>query len=1036
MRAISKLRSLRSNLSYRVSHSQILYLSNVSKSSKLHPPQKAQENSNKQPDTASFGALFHEITEILGANNLITDHTSSEILKFGETCGNEVGSEVLSSCTHNVCKNAGENVVQEKEKNIMDEDEVSRVVGEITDVVRAENDLIPLEERLDKLIFVLNPEIVENVLKRCFKVPHLAMKFFKWVKLKHGFCHTTKIYNTMLRIAGEAKEFGLVKKLVQEMDEYSLKKDVNTWTILISQYGKARRISEALLYFENLKKSGCEADAVAYKAIISSLCTAGKWEIALEFYKDMVQKDMVLDVRVYKMLMNCMARLGDVAAVRSVGNDMIRLSLLPEHSIHGCVLKIFCNSGRIKEALELIRDLKNKDFALEREYFETLVRGLCKADRITDALEIVDIMKRKHNVDEKVYGIIINGYLRRNEVHMALDVFQSMKETDHDPTISAYTVLMQHLFRLNQYEEACKLYDEMLGKGIKLDIVAITTMVAGHVSHNRISEAWKIFKSMENQGIKPSWKSYSVFIKELRKASRTEDIVKLLNDMQVSKVAIGDEIFQWVITYLEKKGESDVKDKVQQMYKASKLDPEIYEKSGKQVSVRTKVDADVISQPSSLEKADCSLVSPRVKTYSEQDVQGVCRILSASTDWSLIKENLEGSTIKFTPELILKILQNCNMHGNRVLKFFTWVGKQPGYKHTTATYNMAIKIAGCGKDFKHMRNLFYEMRRNSYPMTSDTWTIMIMLYGRTGLTQMAMSCFKEMKADGYIPTRSTYKYLILALCGRKGRKVDEAIKIYEEMISAGCVPDKELVETYLRCLCEVGKLLDARRCIDYLKKSGYTVSLSYSLLIRALCRAERMEEALKLADEVGAEKFTVDQLTCGSIVHGLLRTGRLQEALARVDSMKEAGITPTIHVYTSLIVHFFREKKIGKAIEIFEEIQKSGYEPTTVTYSALIRGYMNVGKVNDAWDIFYRMKLKGPFPDFKTYSMFLTCLCRVGRSEEALQLISEMLDRGIAPSTINFRTVFYGLNREGKQDLARVVLQRKSELIRKRKLTV
>lgn len=112
----------------------------------------------------------------------------------------------------------------------------------------------------------------------------------------------------------------------------------------------------------------------------------------------------------------------------------------------------------------------------------------------------------------------------------------------------------------------------------------------------------------------------------------------------------------------------------------------------------------------------------------------------------------------------------------------------------------------------------------------------------------------------------------------------------------------------------------------------------------------------------------------------------------------------------------------------------SGYEPTIVTYSALIRGYMNVGRPIDAWDIFYRMKLKGPFPDFKTYSMFLTCLCKVGKSEEGMRLISEMLDSGIVPSTINFRTVVYGLNREGKHDLARVVLQQKSELRRKRKL--
>ncbi|RYR71483.1 hypothetical protein Ahy_A02g005741 isoform A [Arachis hypogaea] len=802
----------------------------------------------------------------------------------------------------------------------MSEDDVSRVVGEITRIFRGEKDWSPVEEKLENLNFELRAEVFDMVLKRCFKVPHLALTAFDWVKNKEGFSHTMKTYNTMLWIAGEAKEFGMVNKLVEEMDDCGIEKDVRTWTILISHYGKVKQISKLLLAFENMKKFGCEPDEVAYRAMIRSLCSCGKGDIAMEFYKDMVQKDMVLDLRLYKLLMNSMARVGDVAAVHFLGNDMTHL-------------------------------------AIEPEFFETLVRGLCKAGMITDALEIVEIMKRRDIVDGRIHGIIINGYLVRNEVHKALDMFQSMKESGCVPTISTYTELIQHLFKLNRYEDACLLYEEMLGKGIKPDGVVITTMVAGHVSQNRIFEAWKLFKSMECQGIKLNWKPYALFIKELCKASRTDDIIKVLYDMQASEIVILDEVFHCVVTYLKNKGELDMKAKVEKIYTAFKLDLQKCSNSEEQVSLRIKVEKDVVIDQSESQKVNYSSVHPHDKTYNEQDVHEICRILSSSMDWSLIQENLERSTI-------------------------------------------------C---------LFFEMRRNNYPIMPETWTIMIMLYGRIGLTDLAMNCFRDMKAEGYKPSRSTYKYLIIALCGRKGRKVDEAIKIYGEMIRARHIPDKELVETFLGCLCEV-------------------VPLSYSLLIRSLCRVGKMEEALALVGESGAEKPTLDQFTCGSIVHGLLRKGQFEDALAKVESMKQKGIKPTIHVYTSLIVHYFKEKQIGKAIEVFKEMQESGYEPNIVTYSALISGYMNMERPTDAWNIFYRMKLKGPSPDFKTYSMFLSCLCKSGRSEEAMKLISEMLDSGIVPSTINFRTVFFGLNREGKHDLAQLVLQRKSELIRKRKL--
>lgn len=67
--------------------------------------------------------------------------------------------------------------------------------------------------------------------------------------------------------------------------------------------------------------------------------------------------------------------------------------------------------------------------------------------------------------------------------------------------------------------------------------------------------------------------------------------------------------------------------------------------------------------------------------------------------------------------------------------------------------------------------------------------------------------------------------------------------------------------------------------------------------------------------------------------------------------------------------------------------------------------------------------------------MFISCLCRAGKSEEAVQLLSDMMDNGIVPSNVNFRTVFFGLNREGKQSLAQTVLQKKWALTSKRKFS-
>ena len=355
MRNLIKLHSLCLSSSNKLFHSQlsefqICFLSSLSRSSKLSQSKKTQQTHLKnQAETSksnTFGLLFNEITAILGTDHLNTDRTQSGnlISKEINVEGNKVKEE-HPDCTQGVCRNAEESFLQEKD--------VSPEVHKITQIVRAEKSPVSMEERLENLGVGFDPEVVEKVLKRCFKVPCLALRFFNWVKLRDGFRHTTRTYNTMLYIAGEAGEFRLVEKLVEDMEKNLCEKDIKTWTILISLYGNAKLISKALLVFNNMRKCGCEPDSHVYMKMICALCAAGKDDIAMEFYKEMVQKEMGIDMSLYKMLMNCLARSGDIAAVHSVADDMMRFWQTPEHIIYGYVLKSLCISGRIREALEL-----------------------------------------------------------------------------------------------------------------------------------------------------------------------------------------------------------------------------------------------------------------------------------------------------------------------------------------------------------------------------------------------------------------------------------------------------------------------------------------------------------------------------------------------------------------------------------------------------------------------------------------------------------------------------------------------------------
>ncbi|KAL3617722.1 hypothetical protein CASFOL_038043 [Castilleja foliolosa] len=1032
----SRQMSLNSHfLTPRIVH--LVYLSTLSSKSP-QKPKKADKNSslNNPRELQGLNPLFNEILGILGTENInVVDKDNPYgflISKETQLKGNK--SSVDSSQNHpqGVCRNAEEITIPieigtlsclDSNGNVIDEIElkdVRPIVRKVTEIVRSTNSEISMEEKLESADFVFNEEVIENVLKNCFKAPHLAFRFFNWVKLKKGFRHTTDVYNVMIKLAVEGKDFALVEELSLEMEKYNCGKNIKTWTILMLHYGKSKLIGKALLTFDEMKRAGVEPDSIVYRTMIRMLCDAGKADLALEFYKDTVINEVSLDLPSYKNLLKCFALFGKFDAAHLVVENMMSLSEIPETQVYVLLLKSLCIAGRIKESLELIRDLNSKNIVLDTGVFETLVKGLSSNDRITDAMEILEIMKKKNMFEEKIYNILISAYLRRNEVSEAFDLFREAKKHGNI-SVSTYTNLMQHLFWKNEFEKGFELYNEMLQKGVQLDSVAITAVAAGYVRQNRASEAWEVFKSMDDTGIKPTSKSYTILINELCKVSKTDQIVKALTEMQVRKVNIRDDVFKQVICYMEKQGEIDKLNAVMRIPRGLTFHPRVRD--------REKQNAGQCNQPELLRNSEPKQIIAQERLYENCDIKEVCQILSSSTDWC---DKLEKLHFQFTPDLVVKVLQNCGPNIGTALNFFSWVGKQDGFSHNERSYNMALKIAGQGKNFKQMKSLFHEMRRKGCLITSDTWTIMIMQYGRTGLTDIALSNFREMKDSGCKPAKSTYSSLITSLCGKKGRKIDEAIEIYQEMVQMGLAPDKELVETYVGCLCEVNKLTDAKNCIKSLDKFGYSAPLSYSLYFRALCRAGKLEDALVLMDEIGSERNILDQYTYGSLIHGLLRRGNLEEALAKMKYMENLGTRPSVHVYTDLMIYYLKEKEINRALETLEEMEKRGCQPSVVTYSALICGYVRLGKVNDAWDVFDRLKKNGPAPDFKTYSMFIDCLSKTGKSEEAFKLVKIMMRDGIVPSTINFRNIIYGLNREGKSSLARVVQKEKLELKRRR----
>ncbi|XP_078430816.1 pentatricopeptide repeat (PPR) superfamily protein [Wolffia australiana] len=866
-------------------------------------------------------------------------------------------------------------------RQITAEEDVSPKVEKIAAIVRSKcADLSAMAERLRSSDAELTPEIAEMVVKRCFKDSAAAVRFFCWARRQPGFCHPLGAYNAMLYIAGEARDIRLLDELLQWMDEDGIVADLKTWTILVQSFGRGRRVGRALWAFEQMKKkTESGPDSKAYYSIIRALCEAGKTDMAVEFYREMTDARIAAGGDLYLLLMTSLAKAGDVGMAKQVAEDVARGSVKIQAPT--TVLKAIADS-KVPSEESVSSSLLLKSLCLSGNVDEAMAEARRKKVEDQANLEILVCgLAKAGRVDEamelnggKLCKHIVSGFLRRRDLPAAVAALQAMEEGQSLPGVRTYTEVIQHLFRGGDVVGSCELYKRMAARGVEPDEVAEVAMAAGLAQNGRVAEACEFFQRME----KKTNKSLSVFARELCKAGEPE---------LASRAMTGGDIAGLVAV-------SPMKKKEQRLLRA----------------------------PSNTQRREVELVQ---------------RILSSSDDWAVIEEQLKKTKIAFSPELAEGVLLRRRQHrvpGGAVLRFFSWVGRTAGFTHTVKAYNMAMKIAGAGKDFVFMLRLHEEMKAAEWPRSADSWAIVISQYGRAGLTELAMKKFAEMKAEGTAPTACTFKFLILYLCGKKGRRLDQAEQLFSEMLAVGFFPDRELISALVSALCEAGRVAKARTCVDLLTQRGVlTAQSGFSLLVNAYSRTGHVDAALELLGGGAAFGLKVDEAIYSSLVNGLLRQGRESAAVAMIEEMKMAGFAAMGHVYTSLMAHHFREKRPERAAELMKTMEEGRCPSTTVTCSVLIDGYVGAGKVNEAWELLRKMGKEGPPPDFRTYSSFMSALCRAGRSEEAVGLIEEMATAGFTPSTVDFRTVFFGLNREGKHDLAQSVLEKKRAFSRKRR---
>ncbi|TVU38886.1 hypothetical protein EJB05_12281, partial [Eragrostis curvula] len=244
--------------------------------------------------------------------------------------------------------------------------------------------------------------------------------------------------------------------------------------------------------------------------------------------------------------------------------------------------------------------------------------------------------------------------------------------------------------------------------------------------------------------------------------------------------------------------------------------------------------------------------------------------------------------------------------------------------------------------------------------------------------------------------------------------LDEAIELFQEL------PDKNVCSynILLKALCSAGRLKDALQLFDEMALPPDVVT--YGILIHGYCALDDLDNAVKLLDEMVARGVEPNATVYTSVIALLCEKGRVSDSLRVVEDMVQRKVTLDEAVYTTVLSGFCSKGDLAAARRWFDEMQKKGLATDRVTYTTMISGLCQAGELNEAERVFQGMLARrldvdeDVAPNENTYNILIKGHCKARNMKEALYFHSEMIEKGFRLAATSYNALVRLLNKKKK----------------------
>jgi len=332
-------------------------------------------------------------------------------------------------------------------------------------------------------------------------------------------------------------------------------------------------------------------------------------------------------------------------------------------------------------------------------------------------------------------------------------------------------------------------------------------------------------------------------------------------------------------------------------------------------------------------------------------------------------------------------------------------------------YNTALATLGVAGRVHEARTLLDLMETKGSSADVISYNTVMKGYATGGRMDECFEMFVRLQAKGMSPSQVTYGILLDGFIN--GNQVDRAVQIFDDMKKSGCPLNTVLCTLLIKGFARAGDCDQAMHVYSQMKAENEISPdiVTFSILIKAHCDNDRLEEAFIILGELVTSGLKPDEVVFNSLIGGCAKQGNVKLGKQLLADMIASGVRPSNATFSILIRLYHQSKCLEEAVALLKtEPAKHNVQPEARLYLQLIQSCIRERQGRRAIEV-YNMLSEWHVPTPLTHSSVLATCIKLHMYDTGAEIVRIAVANGASVTPRDTQLLLEGAFKKGKHQV-------------------